>query len=416
MLPRTILRTSYRLSTRTFCQKMRVHNNSTASTDLDRIPTTDYYSKELYVNQKYKEQERGKEVSQDEVKNPDAVLSELFEKAVREVESSVGGRRGRGRHAVRANDDIDWNWGMPVIQKSEEVLPPDRPTYEELDSIRAAKPTRSLASIINDSKNLQKLVDLGIDLNAWESKQELGLAVKLDFDRDVVPTLKFLSDIGIPDDLQGDVLTRNPAILEQTIEDMETRVAYLVSKKFSKDDIALIAFDSGWLTFSVKGVDSRLGFMQKTFGLTGNEVRALTVKCPQLILTNKLVPRIQQTLFTFNEEMGFSAEELKSIVLKEPQMIMKRRITDYLVNFDLLHNQIGIPHELIAQFPLSLKQSTYIVSGRHEYLKKVGRAQYSPLLPMYVSPAMLTEGTDHEFCENVAKCDLELFHRFLRTL
>jgi mTERF domain-containing protein len=66
------------------------------------------------------------------------------------------------------------------------------------------------------------------------------------------------------------VLTRAPALLEQDHEDLKTRVAYLISKRFAAEQIAhIVTHAPRWLCFAVKGIDGRLGYFQKTFGLTG---------------------------------------------------------------------------------------------------------------------------------------------------
>ena len=38
---------------------------------------------------------------------------------------------------------------------------------------------------------------------SWEKQGQLGLAVKLDFQQDVVPLIQFLTDLGVPSDHLG---------------------------------------------------------------------------------------------------------------------------------------------------------------------------------------------------------------------
>ena len=90
-----------------------------------------------------------------------------------------------------------WDEAMEVVKKSEEWFPAYRPTERDLEKIRAARPTSTLASLVNDSETLQRLVDLGVELHHWDSRGQLGLAAKLDFMRDVAPTVQFLSDLGL---------------------------------------------------------------------------------------------------------------------------------------------------------------------------------------------------------------------------
>ena len=70
--------------------------------------------------------------------------------------------------------------------------------------------------------------------------------------------------------IAGLTLTRSAELLEQSIQDLTTRVDYLKSKKLTSEDIlTIVAKTPKWLTFSVKGIDGRLGFLQKTFQLSG---------------------------------------------------------------------------------------------------------------------------------------------------
>ena len=67
-------------------------------------------------------------------------------------------------------------------------------------------------------------------------------------------------------------MSYTPLILEEREEDLKARIAYLISKNFSKAEILQILTKAReWLIFSVRGIDARLGFFQKTFDLVGNE-------------------------------------------------------------------------------------------------------------------------------------------------
>ena len=59
---------------------------------------------------------------------------------------------------------------------------------------------------------------------------------------------------------------------------------------------------------------------------------------------------------------------------------------------------------------------TIQVAERHQFLTSLGRAQYDPGKPQYVSPTALTEGSDLEFVEKVARSTIQLYNAFLKTL
>jgi len=311
----------------------------------------------------------------------------------------------------------NWDDAMEVIKKSEEVFPPYKPSESDLQRIRASRPTMTLGSLVNESKTLQNLVDLGVELHWWDKRGHLGLAAKLDFVRDVAPVIRFLADVGVEHDKIGRILTRSPGILEETEADLKTRVAYLASKNFSKSDISnIITSSTSWLCFNVRSIDARLGFFQKTFDFLGSEVRHLTNSLPTLITWVGTPSQVKKNIFSYNEELGFSKEEIKLMTLNYPQILKQKNENLFLTQFEVLHNEAKIPHEILAKFPQSLIKPWVVTKSRLKFLDSLGRAQFDPTKPNYVSPDMLTCDQDEDFCENVAKCSLELFDKFQKTL
>lgn len=71
--------------------------------------------------------------------------------------------------------------------------------------------------------------------------------------------------------------------------------------------------------------------------------------------------------------------------------------------------------DLICKFPDVLCVNVKTLEERDQYLKKLGRAQYDPLKPLYVPlSAFLIE--DDEFLTQFAKADPEDMNKFLKTL
>lgn len=67
--------------------------------------------------------------------------------------------------------------------------------------------------------------------------------VKTDFYR-------FLHDLGVPSDELGAFITRNPWIFKDDLDDLQVRVNYLQSKKFSAEMIArVVRRNPRWLSF-----------------------------------------------------------------------------------------------------------------------------------------------------------------------
>jgi len=313
---------------------------------------------------------------------------------------------------------VEHHWGeaMDSIIQAEQLLDQPRPSEEDLMSVRAAYPTQSLAALVQESSTLKRLVDLGVPLHLWDSNNQLGLAVKLDFDRDVAPVVRFLADIGIAPDMIGDILGGNPGLMEEELEDLHTRVNYLTSKLFTRQEIAqLICGSPKWLSFPVAIIDARLGFFQKTFGLEGQQVRSLAVGRPSLITWKGTPAKVKKHIFSLDEEMGFSREELRKMVVEHPTLL-KRDDSLVLKCFEVLHCEAGIPHHILAHFPTALTGNPLEVAERHQFLISLGRAQYDPGKPQYVSPIALTEGSDVEFAEKVARSTIQLYNAFLKTI
>ena len=135
------------------------------------------------------------------------------------------------------------------------------------------KKSFSLAPYVNESQTLRHLVMLGVNLSRIEER-DISLAeqlVRLDFERDVKPVLLFLHHCGVKECDIGECITRNPRLLCEPIDDMQIRVNYLESKRFSKEAIAtIVSKGPRVLTATTKATDAQLGYLQQDFMLSGN--------------------------------------------------------------------------------------------------------------------------------------------------
>lgn len=217
------------------------------------------------------------------------------------------------------------------------------------------KPSFNLAAYANKSETLQKLLKLGIDLTKIEKRKGIPqFLLKLDFERDIKEHITFLNDLGLPASNYGRFFTTNPLFFKESIEDLgknkkylllyliltninlkcfftETRVFYLQSKKFNMDQIQMIISKNPfWLSLNTKRIDRRLGFFQKNFQLTGNDIRFVTTKQPNLITYN--MQHIRENTFAIKEEMGFDNDEIKCLILSKPKIWMMSKLK--LWNFD----------------------------------------------------------------------------------
>lgn len=182
----------------------------------------------------------------------------------------------------------------PVYTKPFEDLYNDVPSTEEkhsdiaefVDNLGPPLPIAfNLAAYVNRSESLQNLVRLGVDLSEIEKKPDRAKYIlTLDFEKHMRHHIQFLHDNGVNADDMGRIITRNPFLFKESIENLQIRVNYLASKRFTKEAVARILTNNPlFLSLETVFVDSRLGFFQKQFSLSGKEVRYVATKAPKLI-------------------------------------------------------------------------------------------------------------------------------------
>ncbi|KAF3707447.1 Transcription termination factor 3, mitochondrial Mitochondrial transcription termination factor 3 [Channa argus] len=273
----------------------------------------------------------------------------------------------------------------------------------------------SLGDYVDKSETLSKLVQLGVNLWKLEQKPNVGsMLLRLDFNRDVAPRLLFLKEIGVEDSRLGYIVTHNPYVFTENTENLQIRVNYLKSKKFSPETIASMVSRAPYLlNFSVKRLDNRLGFYQQQLNISASNTRNIVARLPKL-LCGSLEP-VKENLKVCEIELGFKENEIQHIVMAVPKVLIanKRKLTQI---FDFLHNTMKVPHQLIAKFPQVLNTKYLRIRERHLFLKYLGKAQYDPALPNYISLDSLVTLPDETFCTNLASATLEDFYLFQKTL
>ncbi|XP_036987012.2 transcription termination factor 3, mitochondrial [Artibeus jamaicensis] len=273
----------------------------------------------------------------------------------------------------------------------------------------------TLRDYVDHSETLQKLVLLGVNLSKIEKHPDAAnLLLRLDFEKDIKQILLFLKDLGIEDNQLGAFLTKNYAIFSEDLENLKTRVAYLQSKNFSKADITQMVRNAPFLlSFSVERLDNRLGFFQKELELNVKKTRDLVVRLPRL-LTGSLEP-VKENMKVYRLELGFKHNEIQHMITKIPKMLTanKRKLTEI---FDYVHNVMSVPHHVIVRVPQVFNTRLFKVKERHLFLTYLGRAQYDPAKPNYISLDKLVSMPDEIFCEQIAKASIQDFEKFLKTL
>ncbi|KAJ7991882.1 hypothetical protein DPEC_G00288460 [Dallia pectoralis] len=255
----------------------------------------------------------------------------------------------------------------------------------------------TLRDYVDGSETLRNLVELGVELWKLERRPNVGtMLLKLDFQTDVAPRLMFLKQLGVEDSRLGYMISHNPFVLTESLDNLQARVEYLKSQKFSAETVASMVSRAPYLlNFSVKRIDNRLGFFQQQLGLSANKTRDVVARLPRL-LCGSLEP-IKENLKVCKLEMGFRENELQHIVTVIPKVLTanKRKLTQI---FDYIHNTMNISHHLIVKFPQVLNAKYLRIKERHMFLQYLEMAQYDPAKPNYISLEKLVTLPDEAFC------------------
>ncbi|BFZ11463.1 hypothetical protein BsWGS_14502 [Bradybaena similaris] len=290
-----------------------------------------------------------------------------------------------------------------------------RKLADEMTLAELSRVSLNIVPYVKRSVTLQNLVRLGVSLHAVQKVPGVAeYLIKADFERNIVPQLKFLALVGVQASQVGHIFTKNPLLFLESVEDLELRVGYLVHKNFGLREVASLVTNAPIvLLMDPVMLDEKLAFLQNLFHLTDHQVREVVKSYPDLLpLKNKLLTDMR---FHMREMMGFSSTEVQQLLLKCPRLFFYEK--EQLVNrFDYLHNHMLISHQQLLTWPGVLRLSVLVLKGRHLFLLHKGRAQYDPHQENYVSLQALSVDSDEEFCRTVAKCDLCEFYNFCKTL
>lgn len=227
--------------------------------------------------------------------------------------------------------DIDWSQEMHQIRadESRSILQPAADHFDATTATPNTRPAHNLAAYVKKSPTLQRLIELGVDLHSIERRNGLAeFVLRLDFERDIQPHLRFLSDVGLAGDQLGAFVSRNPLIFKEDLETLTTRINYLQSKRFAATDIGrIVRTNPHWLMFSTQRIDGRLGFFQRQFELSGSEMRQLVVRNARLVTYG--LEAVRRSSFVMREEFGFDAAEVKRLLLSAPKLWMMSEMTLY---------------------------------------------------------------------------------------
>ncbi|CAK9304660.1 unnamed protein product [Gordionus sp. m RMFG-2023] len=308
------------------------------------------------------------------------------------------------------NCTIKYYYGLSSNINVKSIIPTD-------NSINISEPHvgANLAKFVNSNITLQNLIKIGVDISQFDKLKNIPeYLIKADFDRDIKKYLLFLLQLNIPSNMIHNVITKNPFLFLEDTDNLHVRINYLRWKKFSHNDITYLVIKyPKILSISTLELDSRLGNIQKLFGLSSKDIRLSFLSSPKIIDYNFQLLKL--TSMTMIKELNFSKQEIKSIFQEYPLTLMTDR-TNLIKRYDYLTNDMGIKRELIVKWPNILTSRSKIIKYRHLFLKYLEKIQYDETKPLYISMKALVSGTDEEFCVQVAKMSVEKYYEFLKTL
>lgn len=125
------------------------------------------------------------------------------------------------------------------------------PVNQDVSDITPYFPdTFNIAAYVNKSETLQNLLHLQVNLSKIEKKPHIvNKILKMDFEKDMKQNIFFIKDYVGSENI-GKYITKNPLILCEAVDDLQVRINYLQSKKFSNFQInEIVAKNPFWLMF-----------------------------------------------------------------------------------------------------------------------------------------------------------------------
>jgi mTERF domain-containing protein len=349
------------------------------------------------------------------IKNKGVIDSSPFEDSV-------------GRGAVEETEELPTiRLSDPLVERRPQAIVEEkREEIEDLseesieDVIKSLRPAYrpyayNLAYFVNDSEILKKFIEMGINIKKWDVHRDIcEFLLRSDFNKHIAPYLVFLHDNGIKADEYGPLIEYNPFIFKQKLEDLQVRLEYLRSKKFSNEEISLIIKTvPTMLNMNVEKVDSVLGWYQSQFKLSGSELRKLINDKPKLLAINLKVPG--DLHFCLKEILQYDDDQIKQMVKSFPYLLIVS-VKTLKNNFNYLNKVMKFTEADIANCPRLLNFSLQKLKSRYAYLVHLGLAQFDPAQPNFISGNDLIVPYDKVFCEKIAKTKFEDFENFLKTL
>ncbi|OQR79598.1 mTERF domain-containing protein 1 [Tropilaelaps mercedesae] len=320
-----------------------------------------------------------------------------------------------------------------------------------VDSRKPGTLTREqITTLVQKTEVLAKLAHFQVPVEEWEDKPDLvNKLVSLNWRRDCDPCIEQLVQrTGMkPKDLRA-LLTKNPLVLTHPLQQIERRLEYLsadmsntliviqkrcfrrcVSRVELTDQYHLIFVqqyggwgmtanevcnvvtrEKFWLSYSMVCLKNRMQFLMKQFALSQLDLKQLIIKNPKVITWD--LRRLVLFKCLLVDKMGFSMDQTSRLLLAVPQLVFESDAV-LLKRFKLIR-KMGLEHEAIVDFPKIFLLRDYQLEQRLGFLEHLGRAQFDPEKPNYISAKDIAVKESNKFAKKTAKSTVGEFQDYIK--
>ncbi|OAF68359.1 Transcription termination factor 3, mitochondrial [Intoshia linei] len=231
--------------------------------------------------------------------------------------------------------------------------------------------SNNIAAYARDSTNIQRLVDMGVNVSQFDHKYPKisEYLIKQDFDTAIGSKLDFLTSLNIKKDELPIILNKNPFIYNQSVRNMKVRVLYFLSKKFTKNDILLITSkEPRILNMELTEIDERLGFIQKSLRLKAVHIRQAVVRYPKILLCRK--ENIQKTTSMLADVIKFNDSQVKMFFKNDPKLF-NYDPNAALKSYTYLTTEMNLSNDQIVKFSICLRKRANKTTQRFLFVKSL---------------------------------------------
>jgi len=201
---------------------------------------------------------------------------------------------------------------------------------------------------------------------------------------------------------------------KESLDDLNIRIDYLKSKRFTEENIVEIVVTAPRiLSITVEKLDSKLGWFQNEFDLTASELRQIVYSRPKLItLPLKIASDVR---FCLKDYLSFDDSKIKTLIKTYPKLFTK----DFKIieaNYNYITKVMKLNEQQIVSYPPILQAPLLLIKTRYAFLKHLERLQFDPTLPNYISVKRLIEPIETKFVEKYAKSNLIEYKNFLKSI